>query len=51
MRKLAAILEHETDDLATLITLEMGKPLEASRFEILKWLTHAATTQTTPRAS
>jgi succinate-semialdehyde dehydrogenase/glutarate-semialdehyde dehydrogenase len=36
MRKLAAILEHETDDLATLITLEMGKPLEASRFEILK---------------
>jgi succinate-semialdehyde dehydrogenase/glutarate-semialdehyde dehydrogenase len=36
MRKLAAILEHETDDLATLITLEMGKPLAASRFEILK---------------
>ena len=36
MRKLAAILEHETDDLATLITLEMGKPLEAARFEILK---------------
>jgi succinate-semialdehyde dehydrogenase/glutarate-semialdehyde dehydrogenase len=36
MRKLAAILEHETDDLAALITLEMGKPLEASRFEILK---------------
>jgi succinate-semialdehyde dehydrogenase / glutarate-semialdehyde dehydrogenase len=36
MRKLAAILEQETDDLATLITLEMGKPLEASRFEILK---------------
>jgi succinate-semialdehyde dehydrogenase / glutarate-semialdehyde dehydrogenase len=36
MRKLAAILEHETDDLATLITLEMGKPLEASRFEVLK---------------
>jgi succinate-semialdehyde dehydrogenase/glutarate-semialdehyde dehydrogenase len=36
MRKLAAILEHETEDLATLITLEMGKPLEASRLEILK---------------
>ncbi len=36
MRKLAAILEQETEDLATLITLEMGKPLEASRLEILK---------------
>jgi len=36
MRKLAAILEHETEDLAALITLEMGKPLEAARFEILK---------------
>ena len=36
MRKLAAILEQETRDLATLITLEMGKPLEAARFEILK---------------
>jgi succinate-semialdehyde dehydrogenase / glutarate-semialdehyde dehydrogenase len=36
MRKLAAILEHETKDFATLITLEMGKPLEAARFEILK---------------
>jgi succinate-semialdehyde dehydrogenase/glutarate-semialdehyde dehydrogenase len=36
MRKLAAILEHETNDLAALITLEMGKPLEAARFEILK---------------
>jgi succinate-semialdehyde dehydrogenase / glutarate-semialdehyde dehydrogenase len=36
MRKLAAILEHETKDLATLITLEMGKPFEAARFEILK---------------
>jgi succinate-semialdehyde dehydrogenase / glutarate-semialdehyde dehydrogenase len=36
MRKLAAILDHETEDLATLITLEMGKPLEAARFEILK---------------
>src|SRR5271170_4358320 len=36
MRKLAAILEQETEDLATLITLEMGKPLEAARYEILK---------------
>ncbi len=36
MRKLAAILEHETDEFATLITREMGKPLEAARFEILK---------------
>ena len=31
MRKLAAMLEHETDDLATLITQEMGKPLDAAR--------------------
>ncbi len=36
MRKLAAILEHEVEDLATLITLEMGKPLEAARLEVLK---------------
>jgi succinate-semialdehyde dehydrogenase / glutarate-semialdehyde dehydrogenase len=36
MRKLAAILDHEIDDLATLITTEMGKPLEAARYEILK---------------
>jgi len=36
MRKLASILEHETEDLATLISLEMGKPLEAARLEILK---------------
>jgi len=36
MRKLASILEHETEDLATLITLEMGKPLQAARLEILK---------------
>jgi succinate-semialdehyde dehydrogenase / glutarate-semialdehyde dehydrogenase len=36
MRKLASILEHEIDDLSTLITQEMGKPLEAARFEILK---------------
>src|ERR1700730_18384206 len=36
MRKLASILQHETKDLATLITLEMGKPLAAAQFEILK---------------
>ena len=36
MRKLAAILEHETDDFAAIITLEMGKPIHASRQEILK---------------
>jgi succinate-semialdehyde dehydrogenase / glutarate-semialdehyde dehydrogenase len=36
MRKLAAILDNELDDLAALITLEMGKPIEASRYEILK---------------
>ncbi|MCU1223740.1 MAG: Succinate-semialdehyde dehydrogenase [Edaphobacter sp.] len=39
MRKLAAILEHETDDLATIITLEMGKPLHAARLEVLKCAT------------
>src|ERR1700722_5950482 len=36
MRKLASILENETADFATLITLEMGKPLDAARLEILK---------------
>src|SRR5277367_853434 len=36
MRKLAAILDHEIDDLSVLITQEMGKPLEAARYEILK---------------
>lgn len=39
MRKLAAILEHETDDLATIITIEMGKPLHAARLEVLKCAT------------
>ncbi|MEO6983063.1 MAG: NAD-dependent succinate-semialdehyde dehydrogenase [Edaphobacter sp.] len=39
MRKLASILEHETEDLATIITLEMGKPLHASRQEVLKCAT------------
>jgi succinate-semialdehyde dehydrogenase / glutarate-semialdehyde dehydrogenase len=36
MRKLASILEHEIEDLALLITEEMGKPLSASRQELLK---------------
>jgi succinate-semialdehyde dehydrogenase/glutarate-semialdehyde dehydrogenase len=36
MRKLASILDNEVDDLATLITLEMGKPLYAARLEIAK---------------
>jgi succinate-semialdehyde dehydrogenase/glutarate-semialdehyde dehydrogenase len=36
LRKLAAILEQEIEDLSTLITQEMGKPLHASRLEILK---------------
>ena len=34
MRKLASILEQEVEDLATLITLEMGKPLDTASFEI-----------------
>jgi succinate-semialdehyde dehydrogenase/glutarate-semialdehyde dehydrogenase len=36
IRKLASIMEQETHDLAMLITLEMGKPIETARFEILK---------------
>jgi succinate-semialdehyde dehydrogenase/glutarate-semialdehyde dehydrogenase len=36
MRKLASILEQEIEELSVLITTEMGKPLEASRFEIHK---------------
>ena len=36
MRKLASLLEYETEELATLITLEMGKPLTAARQEIRK---------------
>ena len=36
MRKLATLLEQELNDLAPTITLEMGKPIAASRLEILK---------------
>ncbi len=36
MRKLAAILEEEVEELARTMTLEMGKPLEAARQEALK---------------
>ena len=39
MRKLAAILEEETEDLATVITEEMGKPLRTARQEVLKCAT------------
>jgi succinate-semialdehyde dehydrogenase/glutarate-semialdehyde dehydrogenase len=36
MRKLAILLELETEDLALTITLEMGKPIAAARLEVLK---------------
>jgi succinate-semialdehyde dehydrogenase / glutarate-semialdehyde dehydrogenase len=36
MRKLAILMEQETEELATLITTEMGKPLPAARVEIEK---------------
>ncbi len=36
MRKLASILEYETEDLAIIITEEMGKPLHTARQEVLK---------------
>jgi succinate-semialdehyde dehydrogenase/glutarate-semialdehyde dehydrogenase len=39
MRKLAHLLEQETSDLATLMTLEMGKPIAGARAEILKCAT------------
>ena len=39
MRKLATLLEQETEELATTITLEMGKPIDASRQEVLKCAT------------
>lgn len=36
MRKLAGILEHETEELAVLLTQEMGKTLDSARQEIRK---------------
>ena len=36
MRKLATLLDGEKEELATMITCEMGKPIEASRQEISK---------------
>jgi succinate-semialdehyde dehydrogenase/glutarate-semialdehyde dehydrogenase len=36
MRKLAHLLETETDELATLITAEMGKPIAGARAEVVK---------------
>ncbi|NYF79408.1 NAD-dependent succinate-semialdehyde dehydrogenase [Granulicella arctica] len=36
MRKMAALLEGEVEELARTMTLEMGKPLEAARQEALK---------------
>ena len=36
MRKLAWLLDDETEELAAIITAEMGKPLHAARLEIAK---------------
>ncbi|HWZ51582.1 MAG TPA: NAD-dependent succinate-semialdehyde dehydrogenase [Granulicella sp.] len=36
MRRLAALLEEEADELARTITLEMGKPLRAAQAELAK---------------
>ena len=36
MRKLAGILEHEVEELATMLTTEMGKTLLSARGEVLK---------------
>lgn len=36
MRKLAGILEHEVEELATLLTQEMGKTIESARAEVRK---------------
>jgi succinate-semialdehyde dehydrogenase/glutarate-semialdehyde dehydrogenase len=39
MRKLAQMLEAETSEFASLITMEMGKPISQARSEILKCAT------------
>ena len=39
MKKLAGLLEHESDELAVIMTTEMGKTLSASRLEIAKCVT------------
>ncbi len=36
MRKLAGILEHECDEIAAILTMEMGKTLASARAEVLK---------------
>ncbi len=39
MRKLATLLEAETEELAATVTAEMGKPIKAARQEVLKCAT------------
>jgi succinate-semialdehyde dehydrogenase / glutarate-semialdehyde dehydrogenase len=39
MNKLASLLEHETDEIAPTLTLEMGKPIHAARQEVAKCAT------------
>jgi succinate-semialdehyde dehydrogenase/glutarate-semialdehyde dehydrogenase len=39
MNKLASLLEQETDEIAPILTLEMGKPIHAARQEVAKCAT------------